>query len=274
MLKMRNPVASSIIGLSAMLAFSSVAMAQEGRGAQNTLYNKLNQDPSTGGPAPRRDLNGAWAGPLMAKKEVIPAMTPFGERRFSLNKPESKFGTAGSNDPWKTCDPYGFPRSVTEELRGIAFSQMPNKMVVLHQYQRVWRDVWTDGRELPKNIDAKGGPASRWYGYSVGHWDGDYTFVIDTVGSDDRSWLDNRGYPHSADMHVEERYTRLDHNHMEMTVTVDDPKIYTKPFVLAKANFRWIPNQETEEQLCVPSEALAYLDIIAVPANGGPSKTK
>jgi hypothetical protein len=59
-----------------------------------------------------------------------------------------------------------------------------------------------------------------------------------------------------------------------MTVTVDDPKIYSKPFVLAKANFRWIPNQETEEQLCVPSEALAYLDIIAVPANGGPSKTK
>ena len=271
---MRTLVARFSIGALAALVFSPLAMAQPGAGGQNTLYNKLNRDPSTGGPAPRRDLSGSWAGPLMAKKGAPPPMTPLGNQRFGLNKPESKFGTAASNDPWRTCDPYGFPRSAIEELRGIAFAQMPNKMVVLHQYQRVWRDVWTDGRELPKNVDAKGGPGSRWYGYSVGHWDGDYTFAIETVGSDDRSWLDNRGYPHSVDMHVEERYTRLDHNHIEMTLTVDDPKIYTKPFVLGTANFRWIPTQETDEQLCVPSEGLAYLDIIAKPAAGDSSKDK
>ena len=271
---MRNPFVRSIVGTLAVLVFSSIAWAQSGRGAQNTLYNKLNQDKSTGGPAPQRDLSGSWAGPLTANRGVPSLMTALGNQRFALNKPEAKFAVAGSNDPWKSCDPFGFPRSVVEELRQIAFSQMPNRVVVLHNYQRIWRDVWTDGRELPKNVDAKGGPAARWYGYSVGHWDGDNTFVIDTVGSDDRSWLDSRGYPHSVDARVEERYTRVDHNHMDLTVTIDDPKIYTKPFILSTANFRWIPTQETDEQMCVPSEAAAYLDIIGIPAAGDRSKTK
>ena len=90
--------------------------------------------------------------------------------------------------------------------------------------------------------------------------------MIDSTGSDDRSWMDTAGHPHSVDARVEERYTRVDHNHLSATVTVEDPKLYTKPFTLASLKFRWIPNQETEEQLCVPSEALAYSEIIAVPA--------
>jgi hypothetical protein len=100
------------------------------------------------------------------------------------------------------------------------------------------------------------------------------TFVIDPVGSDDRSWLNTAGHSHSVDAHVEERYTRVDHNHMEMTVTVDDPKMYTKSFVLGTANFKWIPNQELDEQLCVPSEAITYTNVITKPAFGGDSKAK
>lgn len=269
---MRHLIAGVFVALIAALIFSPVAMGQAGSlrapsALDNTLYNKLEKDPSTGGPAPKRDLNGAWAGPLNAvASEQIPPMTALGKQRFSLNKPEATFGTAGGNDPLKTCDPLGLPRNLVFETRGIAFSTMPDKVVVLHQYQRIWRDIWTDGRELPKNVDTKGGPESRWYGYSVGHWDGDYTFVIDSTGSDDRSWLDTAGHPHSVDAHVQERYTRVDHNHLSATVTVDDPKMYTKPFTLAALKFRWIPSQETEEQLCVPSEALAYSDIIAIPA--------
>jgi hypothetical protein len=274
---MRPLTASVFVVLITALAFSPRAMSQAETSQpntlqapsalDNTLYNKLEKDPSTGGPAPKRDLNGVWAGPLNAvASEQIPPMTPLGQKLFGLNKPEAKFGTAGGNDPLKTCDPLGLPRNLVFETRGIAFATMPGKVVVLHQYQKVWRDVWTDGRELPKNVDTKGGPESRWYGYSVGHWDGDYTFVIDSTGSDDRSWLDTAGHPHSVDARVEERYTRVDHNHLSVTVTVDDPKLYTKPFTLATLKFRWIPKQETEEQLCVPSEALAYSDIIAVPA--------
>jgi hypothetical protein len=272
---MRNLIAGSIFALMVMLAVSSVAMAQTGSGLNNTLYNKLNADPSTGGPAPKQDLSGAWAGPLsVAASEEIAPMTPLGQKLFSLNKSERMVGIAHSNDPLNTCDPLGFPRDLVFETRGLAFATMPGKIVLLHQYQKIWRDVWMDGRELPKNIDTKGGADSRWYGYSVGHWEGDNTLVIDTVGSDNRSWLDPSGHPHSVDAHVQERYTRVDHNHLEVTATVDDPKLYTKPFVLAKAKFRWIPTQETEEQLCVPSEAITYFNSIALPSFGETSKTK
>ena len=128
---------------------------------------------------------------------------------------------------------------------------MPGRMLELFQYNRVWREIWTDGRELPKNVGGRAAdaPDPRWYGYSVGQWDGDYSFVVDTVGSDDRSWLDTAGHPHSVDMRVQERYTRLNHNTLEMTITIDDPKAYTKPFVITTSQFKWIPNQELREEI-------------------------
>jgi len=272
---MRRPFAGLLITLLAMLAASSVAMAQAGNALNNTLYSKLEaEDPSSGGPAPKQDLSGAWAGPVVPKAGEIPPMTSLGQKLFGLNKPENKFGTAASNDPLNTCDPLGFPRDLVFETRGLAFATMPGKIVLLHQYQKIWRDVWMDGRELPKNIDGKGGPASRWYGYSVGHWDGDYTLVIDTTGSNDQSWVDTTGHPHSVDAHVQERYTRVDHNHIEVTVTIDDPKLYVKPFTLVTSRLRWIPNQESEDQFCIPSEAIFYYNNIALPSFGADSKAK
>jgi len=73
---------------------------------------------------------------------------------------------------------------------------------------------------------------------------------------------------------VEERYTRLNHDTLEHTLTIDDPKIYTKPFVLAKNRFMWIPDQEEEEQLCVPSEAMEYLKLIVIPADQDQARGK
>jgi hypothetical protein len=125
-----------------------------------------------------------------------------------------------------------------------------------------------DGRALPRKFDTADGVPSRFYGYSVGHWEGDNTLVIDTVGPSDQTWLDKAGHPHSVDAHIQERFTRMDHNHMQMVVTVDDPKIYTKPFVLSKNEYRWIPDQEAEEQMCVPSEMINYMKLISDPAFG------
>src|SRR5262249_32377822 len=107
---------------------------------------------------------------------------------------------------------------------------------------------------------------SRWYGYSVGHWDGDNTLVIDTNGLINSTWLDQPGHPHSTDMRVEERYTRASFNVLETTVTIDDPKYYTKPRVFTKNVYRWIPSNfssfgtigEFDEQFCVPSEMSEY----------------
>jgi len=260
-MEMRNSLMGSIAALVALVACSPVAVAQR----PLTLYQKLLAAGNTGGPAPKRDLTGFWTGPLTPKMEGKPPLTPLGQTQFKQNFPDPF--SEKSNDPWGTCDPFGFPRSATNETRGVAFAQMPGRIVILTQYQRVFRTVWMDGRPLPKNAGAKGGPDATWYGYSVGHWDGDNTLVVETNGVDDRSWVDRRGYPHSVDMRVEERYKRLNHDVLELTVTVDDPKIYTKPFAVATNRFRWIPNQEDEEQLCVPSEMISYFNTIALPAN-------
>ena len=278
---MRNLIARLIFGLMAACILAPMVMGQAGAGGNNSSYDRLAggtnslydrlKDAGTGGPPPKRDVTGVWTGLLEALGGVVPPMTPLGEKRFSMNKTERKAGWADSNDPWKTCDPFGFPRSAVNEITGIAFAQMPDKIIVLHQYNRIWREVWTDGRELPKNVGGTGkdAPDPRYYGYSVGHWDGDNTFVVDTTGLDDKTWLNGAGYPHTIEAHVQERYTRADHNDLQVIVTVDDPKLYTKPFVLGTANFRWLPSQELEEQLCVPSEMLQYLQLIAEPGGGG-----
>ena len=198
-------------------------------------------------------------------------MTPAGQQRYKANKPEREFHVAGSNDPFGTCDPFGFPRSDLNEVRGIAFATMPDRIIILNQYQRVWREVWMDGRALPKNVGStqKGAPDPRYYGYSVGHWENDNTLVVDTTGLDDNTWINSSGYPHSANAHVQERFTRLDHNDLQLVVTLDDPEFYTKPFQLTTDNFKWVPDQQLEEQLCIPSSMIEYKKIVADPAAEG-----
>src|SRR3954451_9363825 len=107
--------------LAAVLAFSGLAMAQGGYA--NTVYDKLNIGP--GGPAPKREFTGAWAGPIGGKEGEKPSLTELGKQLLSQNKPEAQYKVSGSNDPFvRTCDPLGFPRNMLFETRGIAFSAM------------------------------------------------------------------------------------------------------------------------------------------------------
>jgi len=85
------------------------------------------------------------------------------------------------------------------------------------------RQIYTDGRPLPKD------PNPSWLGYSVGRWEGD-TLVVDTIGFNDRSWLDSRGHPHSEAMHITERYRRPNVGSLDVEITIDDAKTYNKPF--------------------------------------------
>ena len=166
------------------------------------------------------------------------------------------------NDPLDGCDPAGFPRSLFFELRPFQIVQTPNQVLMLYEYQKVWRVIWTDGRELPKD------PEPRWYGYSVGHWEDDYTFVVNTVGSDSRTWLDNAGDPHSDNMKVTERYHRVDRDTLELTVMIDDPTIYTKAWVgRDKLPLKLQPSTfDIREMICAPSEANKYKMEFAAPA--------
>jgi hypothetical protein len=224
---------------------------------------------------PRRDISGVWAGPPLPTLEEAAPFTPAGQARYDANRATwgpKAVGLAESNDPLITCDPLGFPRSMLYETRGFEFVHTPAKTIELLQYQRAWREIWTDGRPLPADVggDSPSSPDPRWYGYSIGRWEDDHTFVVETTGTDERSWVDYQGRPHSAVAHFEERYRRVDGKTLEVTVTVTDPETYTRPYVAMKQVFVRADKQELEEQLCVPSEAIEYFRTIAEPAGERP----
>lgn len=283
---MRKGWASTILTLAGALAFSLLASAQTPQSQQATgenskwMYNGRNRVTGSGGAAPVHDLTGTWAGPRSGagvpdgKRGDVPSLTPLGQSLFSQNKGLGQYSPAGTNDPFvRTCDPLGFPRADLDEIRGISFATMPDRIVVLYQFQQVWREIWMNGRELPKNPGAaeKGAPDPRYFGYSVGHWEGDNALVVDTTGLDDRTWIDRDGHPHTVGAHVQERFTRTDHNNLELTITLDDPKIYAKPFSLGTVYFKWIPNQIFDEKLCIPSETIEYLKSVGDPAGSSVS---
>jgi hypothetical protein len=221
-------------------------------------------------PAPRRDLSGIWQ-PIKAIDGIQPnggrdmpadgkhepSYTPLGLEMFSRNKSSNgvhAVGPAEENDPAHSCDPQGFPRENLFELRATQIIQSPLKMILLYTYGKVWRVIWTDGRELPKD------PDPHWFGYSAGKWQDDSTFVVQTNGLDERTWVDNAGRPHSEDLRVEEIFHRVDRDHLELTVTIDDPKVYTKPWVaMNKMPMQLLPpNFEMVEMMCSPSELAEY----------------
>jgi hypothetical protein len=127
----------------------------------------------------------------------------------------------------------------------------------LYQFEKRWRTIWIDGRELPKEI-----PENRWYGYSVGKWENDNTLVVQTIGTmgDERAWLDNTGRPVSDAMRVEERFHRVDRDHLELTVTIDDPKMYTRPWVAINKFPMKLqsPDYDVIEMMCIPTESEKY----------------
>ena len=230
--------------------------------------------PNPPGPAPTRDLSGVWVGPQNNKPDPVPPMTPAGEALFELRKPYgavSRNADLGvSNDPFITCDPLGFPRNLLAHAvssRGrFIFASAPDRMLIAYEQQRIWREIWMDGRELPEAVDVRGAPESRYYGYSVAHWEGDHTLVIDSTGVDERPWLDEVGHPRSSSARIQERYTRLDEYNMQLTVTIDDPKFYTRPWTFMQANFYWVQGQEFQETFCILSEGIQYRDSLARPS--------
>jgi len=231
-------------------------------------------------PAPKRDLSGTWDGftdggtqpkgakafPDDGKHPDVP-YTPAGKAARMANKPgegEEQLPVAEVNDPVHSCNPLGFPRMDIFSLKAMAIVQTANKVIWLNQFYDVYRTIWTDGRELPKD------PAPRYYGYSVGHWEDDYTLVVETVGMTDRTWLDNAGRPHTGDLRVEERFHRPSREILELTVTITDPKYYTKPWVAAdKLTFHLLPADfDMGEMLCAPQEMEEYMKSVAEPVDG------
>ena len=216
-----------------------------------------------------QDLKGVWIGPDKTL-EPSSAMTPAGQAFYEAAKPlygPRSVPVGDSNDPVNTCDPQGFPRILflRTPLSGMEFVETPDRVFQFFQYQRVYREIWTDGRPLPVGVGGENpqSPDPRWYGYSIGHWSSDGAFVVETVGATE-TWGDEEGHPHGLGARIEEQYRLLDQNTLELIVHIDDPEMYEKPFVASKQIFK--RGKELSEQLCVPSTAQQYLEVIAKPA--------
>jgi hypothetical protein len=151
-----------------------------------------------------------------------------------------------SEFPDTNCLPAGIPTSslVSEPVK---MAQSPGLIVVLYESEDGHRLIYTDGRTLPKEIAQ---PA--WLGYSAGKWEGD-TLVVETAGFNDKSWLDVMGHPHSDALRIVERYHRRDFGHMDVEMTFDDPKMYTKPFTI-KVTDDLLADSDIFESFCNENE--------------------
>jgi hypothetical protein len=147
----------------------------------------------------------------------------------------------GTGRPSERCLPHGIPDAM---LPGVPykFVETPGLVLILYEQLGRFRQVFTDGRTYP--VD----PQPAWWGYSIGKWDGD-TFVIETTGYNDKTWLDDTGHPHSDAMKTTERFRRIDFGHMEMQITIEDPKVYTQPFT-ATIPFALLPDTDLIEDVC------------------------
>jgi hypothetical protein len=210
----------------------------------------------TKGAAP--DLAGVWnarppANAQMAELIIYfstfgkgePAMTPSAEALYRSAKPS--FGPRSvtmeeTNDPVYQCYPPGLPRVYLHPFP-LQIIQLPTEVVMLFEYDHTVRHIFTDGREHPKDVDPT------WMGSSIGHWEGD-TLVVDTVGFNDKTWLDRIGHPHSSDLHVVERMRRPDRGTLQIDFHIEDPKAYTKP-IDSTMFFDLKPTWNIMEQVCM-----------------------
>jgi hypothetical protein len=149
--------------------------------------------------------------------------------------------TESIDDPTGNCIPGGVPRAdnVPYPFKIVNSDKM---VIIMYEAVHSYRQIFTDGRELPKD------PNPTWMGYSIGHWEGG-DFVAETSGFNDHGWLDNDGRPATDALHVIERFHRKDFGHMDIVITVDDPKAYTKPFTITEP-FKLLPDTDLLEYVC------------------------
>jgi len=147
--------------------------------------------------------------------------------------------------PTQRCLPESIPRA---DLISFPFKivQTPQQLVVMYEIDDTRRQIYTDGRKLP--VD----PNPAWLGYSVGRWEGE-TLVVDTAGFNDQGLIDAVGHPRSEQLRVQERFHRLDFGHMDLQITIDDPKMYTKPLTFRVTQLL-LPDTDILESFCAENE--------------------
>src|SRR4051812_6202412 len=157
-----------------------------------------------------------------------------------------KIGERKAGNPSGLCLPHGLPQADLMSYAPFKIVQTPTVIAVLYELDNNFRQIYMDGRSLPKDLNPT------WGGYSVGRWEGD-TLVVDAAGFTDRTRLDVAGHPHSEALHIQERFRRRDFGHLDVTITIDDPAMYTKPFTV-KATEILLPDSDVLETVCNENE--------------------
>ena len=200
--------------------------------------------PNLSAPVPRMadgrpDLSGVWGG-LGDVAEIPLDSVPVARNRQALDIAADVPGGApltqwakgilatrqnakGARPEAALCLPAGLPADMLRASFPFKIVQTPSVTIILLEEFNNWRQIATDGRALPP-IEK-----SAWFGYSVGRWDGD-TFVVETIGFNDQTWLDNKGTPHSEALRMTERFRRIDFGHMEVDYTFEDSVAFTRPW--------------------------------------------
>jgi hypothetical protein len=243
--------------------------------------------PNLAAPAPRAadgkpDLSGTWMHELTSVAEMkrlygaaidaavkvdVPGMEIGTQHKYSVNilldftpatspmRPEAAETMrqrAANSDPANVCmDVPGFPLAglLSEPIKII---QAPRTTVVLYEAGNLHRQIFADGRGLPKQFEF---PA--FLGYSVGHWERD-VFVVETAGFNDRTLLDLMGHSHSEALRITERFRRRDFGHLDVEMTFDDPQMYTKPFTI-KIPHDLLADADIFEMFCENEKDRAHL---------------
>jgi hypothetical protein len=208
--------------------------------------------PNLSAPAPKTadgkpDLSGVWQPRAGYTGNIAKDLKP-GEVVFQPSAEKlynHRMETQAKDDPQAYCVLSGVPRENVVPYP-IKFLNAGNVIVILHEALHSYRQIFMDGRALPKN------PNPSWMGYSIGHWDGD-ALVVESSGFVEDSWLDNNGHPGTESMRVTERFRRPDFGHLELQLTIDDPKAYKKPWTV-NLQFTAMPESELIEYVCSENE--------------------
>jgi hypothetical protein len=253
-----------------LLFFSTVATAQWAKVADRSVPMRDGKPnlaaPPAKTPDGKVDLSGVWqpdGAPLppgVPSVESITGISPpftFIDITGGMKPEEVPFRPAtaaqfaknmqseGKDDPIAHCMPAGVPAIANIPIP-YKIIQTPGLILILYEESNVFRQIFMDTRKLVAD------PQPRWMGYSTAKWEGD-TLVVDTVGFTGKSWLDRLGHPHSDAMRLTERFRRPDFGHLEVELTIDDPKAYTRPFkTMQRATL--LPGEDLMEYFCAENE--------------------
>jgi hypothetical protein len=256
------------LGIAAMIAVTSPLSAQWLHYPDPGIPRTRDGKPNLSAPAPKTpggkpDLSGIWL--ISEEQNAFGAYTShFMDLAVDLKPEEAPFqpwakalsqqrqAVEHKDDPLARCMPPGVPRINT--IAPFKIVQTGQLVIVLYETtaNSAFRQIFLDGRPLPKD------PQPTWLGYSIGTWEGD-VLKVDTIGFNDRGWIDTGiGHPQTEALHVIERFRRTDFGHLEIAVTIDDPKAYTKPWT-GNLKVHLLPDTEILEMTCENSRGTEHM---------------